>query len=347
VGEEEESDPGIPEALGPTPPFQPKLPPDLAAELETFAESHDLSKKESADRIRKQASVLRKAKDHRILGELISVLAEGGVGDGEDDEALKLARDLTTPTEASFLVARLGATREEAERNRLATVIARTGREGAAALADALGESRDRSERRAFLNAMVTLGPLALDMAKGMVEDARWFVVRNGVAILGELGGDEAVAYITGTLANEDPRVRKESVASLAKVGGKDAVILILGMLDDPAPEVRGAGCRSLGLLGSERALKPLIKCLKDRDFDVQVEALQALGRIGDPGAVQAVRRMALGGFFSRPPRDVRLAAFRALAAIGTPEAIRIVEKGAGDGDEIVSTLARSLSSRR
>ncbi|MFH1763847.1 MAG: HEAT repeat domain-containing protein, partial [Gemmatimonadota bacterium] len=236
------------------------------------------------------------------------------------------------------------AARDEDERSRIAKVISRTGREGALALADALGESRDRSERRAFSDAMVTLGPLALEMAQRMMTDPRWFVVRNGVAVLGELGGEDAVSHLTATLANGDSRVRKETILSLAKVGGGDAEMLLLGMLDDGEGEVRAAACRALGVMRCHRAYRPLLQLLKDRDPEVQVECLQALGQIGDPGAVRFIEKKATGGLLSRSPREVRIAAFRALASIGTARALKTLEKGIKDRDSDVQTVAKALA---
>jgi HEAT repeat protein len=157
------------------------------------------------------------------------------------------------------------------------------------------------------------------------------------------LGEESSVRYLTATLANGDSRVRKEAVLSLAKVGGPDAEMLLIGMLDDRDPGVRAKTCQALGNLKSTRALKPLLELLKDASPDVQVESLQALGQIGDPGAVRPVVKRALGGFFSRPPREIRIAAFRALKGIGTWGALAALEKGIKDPDQGVRAVVKAL----
>lgn len=320
------------------------LPPDLVEEVGTYLASDDVDRRESGKRLRAAAARFMGSRNVAALTELIQLLVESAGLDPVDQEAIDLAAEFTTPAAASHLVARLGAAREEDERSRLANVISRSGREGALALADALGESRDRSERRAFSDAMVRLGPVALEMAQRMMTDPRWFVVRNGVAVLGELGGEDAVAHLTATLANGDSRVRKETILSLAKVGGGDAEMLLLGMLDDGEGEVRAAACRALGVLRSHRAYRPLLQLLKDHDPEVQAECLHTLGQIGDPGAVPFIEKKATGGLFSRPPREVRIAAFRALASIGTARALKILEKGVKDRDSDVQTVAKALT---
>lgn len=316
---------------------------DLADEVRTYLESYDLLRQESERRIREWAAGFAESRDQASLGGLVQLLVESGGREPPDQEAMDLARAFVTPAAASNIVARLAAARDEYQRAHLTEVLSRVGSEGALALADALGEARDRSERRTFLDALVALGPMGLDMAKRMVEDPRWFVVRNGVMVLGELGGEEAVSHLTATLANGDARVRKETILSLAKIGGTNAEMLVLGMLDDTEPEVRRAACRALGALGSDRGVKPLVDLLKDQDSDVVAAALQALGQIGDPGTVQPIESKAFGGFFARPHRDIRIAAFRALAGIGTPRALRALEKGAKDRDELVRNVAERL----
>ncbi len=318
-------------------------PPDLAEAVRTYLDSQDLVRAESEGQLRARAEDLTKSRDVAALSGLVQLLVESA-GDGpQAQDTIALAGELTTPAVASYIVARLGATRDEAERSRLVHLTSQVGREGALALADALEESRDRFQRRAFLDAMVALGPMGLEMAERMVRDPRWFVVRNGVTVIGELGGKEAVTHLTATLANADSRVRRETVLSLAKVGGLDAEMLLLGMLNDGEPEVRAAACRGLGALKSDRALRSLLGALKDHDPGVQVDCLRALGQIGDPGAVRLVEKRALGGLFSRPPQEVRIAAFRALAGIGTPQALRTLEKGAMDRDQGVRTIVRAL----
>jgi HEAT repeat protein len=322
------------------------LSPDLVEEVGIYLGSRDLARVERGQRLREEAAILARSRNVAALGEMVRLLAESADAGSGDDQALELVREITTPALASYFVARLGAVRDEEERHRLTQLISLMGREGALALADALGESLDRSERRAFLDALVTLGPLAFEMAQRLVSDPRWFVVRNGVAVLGELGGEGAVAHITSALANGDGRVRKEAILSLAKIGGTDAETHLLGMLDDGDAPVRGAACRALGALRTEGAFRPLLQRLKDPDAGVQAEAIQALGQIGGPEAVRFIEKKAVGGMFSRPPQEVRIAAFQALAKIGTFHALKVLEKGAKDRDSAVANMVKALTER-
>jgi HEAT repeat protein len=322
---------------------RPSLPPELVEEIRTYLGGLDSDRAESAKRLRSRAEDLSKNRDVAALGELVQSLLEHQGDSPLDEEAVDLGREFVTPAVASHFVARLGSTKDQAEQGRLVSVISRIGREGALALSDALEESRDRSQRRAFMGAMSAMGPHGLECAQRMVEDSRWFVVRNGVALLGEMGEEGSITYLTGTLANGDSRVRKETILSLAKLGGVDAETLVMGMLDDGDRGVRASACRALGVLRSPRSVRPLMGVLRDKDAEVQIECLQALGQIGDPGVVRTIEKRAFGGLFSKPATEIRLAAFRALAAIGTYGALRALEKGAKDSDPKVRSVVKTL----
>jgi HEAT repeat protein len=330
-------------ALWPAPPVTPGLEEEVWALLQDMGPSRG----GRVARLRESLVPLQEARNHAALANVVQFLIEASGEASENEDVVELARDLTTPALASHLVARLGTERDEAERGRLTRDLVRLGREAALALADALGEARDRFQRRSYADALAAMGPLGMEMAQGMVLDPRWFVVRNGVAILGDIGGEAVVDPITAALAHTDHRVRRESVLALAKLGGDDAAQLLLGMMHDPEPDVRGAACRALGALKSEKALRPLLTLLEsEKDEDVQVECLRALGHLGDPGAVPLVEKKAAGGLFSRTSREVRIAAYRALAGIGTPKAKALLEKAAEESDVGIRTVVRALLSQ-
>jgi len=322
------------------------LPQEARELVEAFLGASGSQKTALGEAIAASAAHLREARDLGSVANLVEVLAEASEGGVRDSEALALAIRLTSTGVASHLIGRLGSTREEEDRQRLIGIYSGLGREMALALTDALGEARDRFQRRSFLEALVAQGEMAREMAERMVQDPRWYVGRNGVALLGELGEEGAVSNLTSTLANEDPRVRKETVMALAKMGGDDASTLLLGMLDDSDAEVRAKACWAAGVLKVEKAVKPLLALLEKENHEgVQVECLHALGKIGDPGAVPLVERKATGRrrFFSRSSKEIRMAAFRALAAIGTPHARSLLLKAAKDSDLEVRKLAVGL----
>lgn len=318
-------------------------PQAFQAALEAFTSSPPLDRENTEKVVREQATALRDAGMLDPLADAVERLTLREA-DPPDEAHTAMARHLLTPGVASRIAARLGATREEERREELLSLCRIMGHEMALAVADALSDTTDRYARRSFVDAMVSMGPSAMDVVETMVEDGRWFVVRNAVAILGEAGGERAVELVTSSLAHPDARVRREALLSLARVGGEDAGMLVYGMLEDPDPDVRLAAVMAAGALKVERALKPLMALLEDEsEPDVLVAVLHALGQLGDPGAVNGIEKRAVASFFSRPPNDVRIAGYRALLNIGTPRARKLLDEAAEDKDPEVRTVVRQM----
>jgi len=242
------------------------------------------------------------------------------------------------------LVADLAVERDDDARHALFDACAQLGLPAAAALAEALSRTEDRFARRSYLDALVSMAPTSLPVVEAMLDDPRWFVVRNGAAVLGEVGDVRAVGLLTRALARPEPKVRREAIRAFAKLGGDDAGQLAFGMLDDPDAGVRAAAVATVGQLGVDRAVRPLMKMLdQEDDPDLTLGVLHALGHLGDPGAVNAIERHAVGSFLRRSPPDVRIAAYRALRHIGTPRARRLLNQAVDDRDPSVKAEVRRL----
>lgn len=331
--EEDAADPAVSELEDLTDRYV-SAPPDERAALEEELRS-GAEEAESAWSIEELAGTVRRLALHATSG------------DG-DAEALRLARDLLKPSVAARLALEIGGVRDEDRRDALVEATAELGGEMGPAIGEALADTGDRAARRTYIQAMVALGDDARPEVETMLEDSRWFVVRNGVRILGEIGTEDDIEHLTSPLAHADPRVRRETVRSLAKIGGEDAVMLLQGMVDDADPDVRAAVATALGALGEDRAVKLLLQRLeKEEAENTQVQILRALGGLGDPGAVPAIEKRAVAGFFNRPPRPVRIAAYRALASIGTPHAMELLREAVEDRDEEVRNAVRSALSDR
>jgi len=265
-----------------------------------------------------------------------------------DPEAEALAEELMNAATQMTMALRLGSLREERERADLVHAYAKLGDPMASAIADALTETDDRLARKTYVSALVALGQSGLRVVEVMLDDSRWFVARNGIAVLGEVGGETTVGHLTGTLAHEDPRVRRETVLSLAKIGGEDASLLVVGMLNDSDPKVRASAARAASVLKVERAHKPLMNILDEGDEDTVIEqVIRALGQLGDPSAVPLIKKKAVASFFSKPPMEIRLAALSALGAIGTPHAMSLVEATEADKDPKIRAVVQQILAAR
>lgn len=322
-------------------------PQALRDAVTAFLEADPLAREGKGRAIRDAAAALREANALDVLADSVERLTLGA-GDPPDEASVAMAQTLLTPGVASRIAAYLGNARDEDRRAELLKLCKLLGHEMALAISDALSGTQDRFARRTFLDTMVALGTDAMPIVEKMAEDSRWFVVRNALAVLGEVGGERSVELIISTLAHTDARVRREALLALAKVGGEDAGMLVYGMIEDLDADVRLAAAMAAGALKVERALRPLLSLLEsENDPDVVVGVLRALGQLGDPGAVNAIEKRAVGSFFSRPAADIRIAAYRALHNIGTPHAKSLLVQAADDKDPAVKGAVRQLLGMR
>jgi HEAT repeat protein len=224
--------------------------------------------------------------------------------DDPDDPALDMAVRLANPAVASRLVQRMAHEEDEKRRGDYVRMGQRLGLVMANAFKGALTAKTDARTRQACHEGLIAMGDTSRPVIEAMVEDENRFLVQNGVAILGDIGGEGAGELVTSALANTDFRVRREALASLAKVGGEASHQLVLASLDDQHPKVRAAAAEAAGRMGIGRALRHILALLDDESVDdddqeaVQVQALRGLGYLGDPGAVQAIEKRAVGSLF-------------------------------------------------
>ena len=289
-------------------------------------------------------SAVEAARSARALDEIASTVDILLLQASWDEDVENLVGELVNEDVSAQMAVRLGRVQVEEERARLIQAYATLGDPVAVAIADALTDTEDRLARKTYVAALGAFGSAGADAVEKMLQDSRWFVVRNGVAVLGVVAGPGAIEQLTASLANEHPGVRRETVRSLAKVGGENAGLLVTSMLGDSDPEVRAEAARAVSALKVERAYKQLMEILKQGDEEEVIEqVLRALGGLGDASAVSAIEKRVKGSMFSSPPTGVRIAGLSALASIGTPHAMSLVKKARTDKDPEVSSAAAQL----
>jgi hypothetical protein len=267
-----------------------------------------------------------------------------GAGEPPDPATLDLARDAINPAVASRMVQRIGHERDEERRAAYIVLSSRLGLPMALAFKGALTEATSDTVRRTYHDHLAAMGDVSRPIIEAMVGDENRFLVRNGVALLGEMGGGRATELVTAALADTDARVRREALLALAKVGDEGSAPLVVGLLDDADTDVRVAAAVAAGELRVVRAQRRLITMLDEADDpDARVTVLRALGQLQDPGAVQAIEKLAVRSLFSKPPTEVRIAAYQALHRIGTPHARQLVQAALEDKEPAVQAAVRKL----
>lgn len=233
-------------------------------------------------------------------------------------------------------------------------LVPRIGPPAADPLLDALAVAESRGARRGFLGLLAQLGPAIVPAVVARLDDARWYVTRNMLALLEELGELPQGFVLTRWLAHSDARVRLQALKLLRKDPADNGGALIAAVQDSDPRVVRMA----LGTVqqGCPAAVVPYIaRYAADPSApgELRVLAIRALGATRSPGARETLLELTRGGrtFFGRerlaPKSPELVAALRALAAAwaGSPAVRRVLARAAVSKDPDIRAAAAGASS--
>lgn len=248
-----------------------------------------------------------------------------------------------------FLISEL-ENRELREPERVHRILRQLGEKVAYVIIQRLCIADGLFARKSLATALIKIGSAAVAPLVSMLQDERWYVVRNMVAILGEIGSGECVAAMKATANHDDQRVRKETIRSLVKIGGIGAEAIIIGLIADRDPGIARQSILSLGIMKSKPAMQPLIEIVADRDLflgslDMKKEALQAIGRIGDRRAVAYLLDLLESRHFVVWNRwkELKAHAAAALGQLGDESALPVLKKNAARGGRLGSVCSEAV----
>jgi len=176
-------------------------------------------------------------------------------------------------------------------------LILRVGSPFAEPLLDLLAEEADRSRRRYVLDCLQKLGAAARPAALLRLSDARWYVVRNLVLLLRNLGDPGVAPYLHRLIHHPHARVRQEVFKALLHLGDPRMEQLLLKGLDSPDPDERLQFMQSAEKSRSPQVLEKLLAILGrasvvDFEFELKCGAVHALAGIGSAEAIPELERL-------------------------------------------------------
>lgn len=189
-----------------------------------------------------------------------------------------------------------------------------------------LGGEADRTHRGRLVEAVRSLGQAAVPPLIEALGSPAWYLVRNSLTLLSDLGDAGCMPAIVPLLRHPEPRVRRTAVRALWKLGGPAAETHLLAQMKDTDVETMKEILFALGQLRSEGSLTQVSALAQDKRVleQIRIQALDTLGLIASPKAMPALldclRRKTF--FSGGEPPAIRLAAARALVALGTPQSI-------------------------
>jgi HEAT repeat protein len=206
-----------------------------------------------------------------------------------------LAR-LASPPNLGFLVPLLHQREAQLSLPQLHALLTLLGRPAAQFLVNRLETEEEGSRRSHLMGALRAIGRNAVPALVEALTSSHWYLIRNALLLLGDIGHPPAYPHVALALGHRDTRVRKAALQATIQLG--------------PA----------------ERALETLVKALETSEPATQLDILAALGEIGGPGAGPALLRLVAGtqGADGEVAK-VRLRAVEILGRTQAPDALPLL----------------------
>jgi HEAT repeat protein len=198
------------------------------------------------------------------------------------------------------------------------------GPDGARGLIRHLEEEENRHRRSRILELLKALAPLSFEPVKESLKAEAWYVVRNALNLLGELGDPDSFEAASRFLEHPDLRIQRAAVRAFWKTGGLRTESYLLDLLPRCDPETQSEILVGLTQIGASSATGPIAELAPQVEETLRIKCIETLGQLGHPDAIPALGKFLeqKGRIFkTREAASVREAAAKALMAIGTPEA--------------------------
>lgn len=227
------------------------------------------------------------------------------------------------------------------------------GQRAAGVLLDALSESGQRSVRRKIFSRVAELEGDVEEEILRRLEDDRWFVKRNMLALLAERGDPPEGFSPLRHASHEQPAVRREAYRLALRHPGEREEAVRRGM-EDADPKVLSLAFGALERL-PEDALEALAPTVAERVGDESLSpelrrpGIRALGRVGASRALQALlslcRTRRIWTFWRTSLAEKGPLMLEAVGALATgwsdhPEAREVLERARASGDPEIRRAA-------
>jgi HEAT repeat protein len=191
-----------------------------------------------------------------------------------------------------------------------------------------LRDLKQFSARKMVCEVLTKKGKKHIGLLEEGIFDKRWYVVRNIVSVIGEIGAEEGVKFLKRVAKHSDLRVRKEIIASLFKIPGPQAGLFLVSFLEDEDERIRILASRGLALKKQKEALPKLEEILRGEQFrdkspEEKKNILESFASIAKEEAIHPLVKMVnRRGWLKRDKHnETRIFAIRALSIIDMPAA--------------------------
>ncbi len=266
-------------------------------------------------------------------------------------EQLATAGDLL-----AFLVNRIGGP-EGASQEALLAILGCGGPAAIAMIVERMDAADSLPVRRELCRLLAEMGEQALPAILELMNDRRWYILRNLAAVLGVIASPLALAELQQCRRHSDVRVAKEAIRSMARIGGLDAEKAIIEVLSEKRTELLSQALFSLGAMKSRAALPELSAILvRDnlllRTLPLKLDVLSALAMIADRSVLPLLTELLLSRHLVARSRWERFKTAIAvcLGKLGDPRALpalRELSDSAGEAGQACRDAVTAIERNR
>jgi hypothetical protein len=244
--------------------------------------------------------VLEMALEVDAMGEPVARAADQLVLNGQLKWMLELLRSAQAPQVTAALTARFVTptqveqilTQEPLPIQLLDELLPQLGVEAADPVLDALIRAESSQTRRLLIDRVLKLGPAIGPAVVRRLDDERWYVIRNMLALLGELPALPPDFDPGPYAAHSDSRVRREALRILLRDPPTRDQAICTGLADSDDHAVRLA--LTAAARGCPEAAIPLLvnRAVSGSNVDQRTTAIRVLAGTAHPTALETLLRL-------------------------------------------------------
>lgn len=217
-------------------------------------------------------------------------------------------------------------------------------REVVSPLVDLLGEVKKIKARRFLCDVLARIAREDVDYLTSRLNDHRWYLVRNLIYILGNIGDKSVIKDLARFARHDYVQVRRAVFHALNSMGDPEADRLLVQFLSDSDSSNRVSAIKTCGRRKVKEALAPLLEVLDSKDFQAKQLAekkdiIEAIGTIGGESVVPKLRglvQVSWSLFKDVKAEETACCAAEALRKIGSPSATGALLEGSRSKNKTV-----------
>ena len=192
-------------------------------------------------------------------------------------------------------LAEMVARRDTEDRDNLTAILDEVKDLSIPALLRQLAEESEAFGRKTLMTALGRWGDEIRPHLQNSLADERWYVVRNSLGLLSQVGNSGDAPMAKGYLTHPNSKVRLEALRLLSRFPMPIEASTMEALLADGDAEVRARAVYALGVLRGEQGVARLMELARKPFFgqgDVPMRelAIRGLGREGGEQAVAFLR---------------------------------------------------------